>query len=73
MKADVNYYTEQFTDEHHFSYLNDKFYDISQDDFSAYKVSPTVKARFKFPNKELLTIELLRRLSMTFYKFGANV
>ena len=52
MKADVNFYTEQYTDEQDFSYLNDTLYDISQDDFSAYTVSPAVKARFKFPNKD---------------------
>ena len=52
VKADFNYYTEQFTDEQDFSYLNDKLYDISQDDFSAYTVSPIVKARFKFPTKD---------------------
>ena len=52
VKADVNYYTEQWTDENDFSFLNDTLYEISQQDFSAYTVSPTVKARFKFPNKD---------------------
>ena len=52
MKADFNYYTEQFTDEKDFCYLNETLYDISRDDFSAYTVSPIVKARFKFPTKD---------------------
>ena len=52
VKADVNYYTEQWTDENDFSFLNDTLYEISQQDFSAYTVSPSVKARFKFPNKD---------------------
>ena len=50
--ADVNYYTEQWLDENDFSFLNDTLYEISQEDFSAFTVFPTVKARFKFPNKD---------------------
>ena len=52
VKADVNYYTEQWIDENDFSFLNDTLYEISQEDFSAFAVSPTVKARFKFPTKD---------------------
>ena len=52
MKADFNYYTEQFTDERDFCFLNETLYNISRDDFSAYTVSPIVKARFKFPTKD---------------------
>ena len=47
--ADINYFTEEWTNEHDFTFLDDKLYEISQEDFSAFVVSPTVKARFKFP------------------------
>ena len=52
VKAYFNYYTKQFTDERDFCFLNETLYDISRDDFSAYTVSPIVKARFKFPTKD---------------------
>ena len=47
--ADINYFEEDWTDEYDFSFIDDKYYEISQEDFSAFVVSPTVKARFKFP------------------------
>ena len=47
--ADVKYYTEQWIDENDFTFLDDTLYEILQEDFSAFVVSPTVKARYKFP------------------------
>ena len=50
--ADINYFTEEWTNEHDFTFLDDKLYEISQEDNSAFVVSPTVKARLKFPARD---------------------
>ena len=50
--ADINYFTEEWTNEHDFTFLDDTLYKISQEEFSAFVVSPTVKARFKFPARD---------------------
>ena len=50
--VDIEYFIEEWDQENYFCYINDKQYEMCESDFSAFVVSNSVKAKFRFPSKD---------------------